>query len=275
MEAFTSHLTKTFIALIVVILVDLAIELLIINRINNKRKRLKAKVVTRNILIGSLLFFLVKIWVEGFVHLLALLGFIAAALTITQKENILNLTGGLIIMWRHTFSEGDLISIVGNTGIVKQLGVFYFVIEEVVAGTIHEKTGKVIKVPNSFISLHPFMIYEFDQFVFVDRTYYFSFQSDLTKLELCARQVEKSAAQQMKEYHTGLAPEERKELQKLMRKHNHLPIVCDLNIVQNHHKGYRLRIMGHCPVKQEYTFYHFLDALIIEQAKAQHVRLLE
>lgn len=274
MDLMTNNLTKTVIAIFVILVVDLMIEVLLLKRISNKRKRYKSKIITRNILVCLLLFFLVKIWVEGFVHFLALLGFVAAALTITQKENILNLTGGLIIMWRQSFTEGDYIVIANHAGIIKNLGIFYFTIDEIVPGTINERTGKTIKVPNSFISLNPFKVYEFDHFICIDKVYYFSFESSMYKLERITKALQDDAAQYIADLSKEFTNEEAREHKKLIQKGKFIDIAVHLSLTQGTINGYKVCVTGHCPISKEYVFYSFLNKKVINYTKDTSIQLL-
>lgn len=275
MDFLANNFSKTLMAIVAIFIVDLMIEFLLLKRIGNSRKQAKAKVITRNVLICTLIFFLIKIWVDGFVHFLALLGFVAAALTVTQKENILNLTGGLIIMWRQAFSEGDYITISNHSGIIKNLGVFYFTIDEIVPGTINDKNGREVKIPNSYISLNPFTVYRFDHFVLLDKSYYFSFESCLSKLEEATIDIEQTANQFFEKLSDHFTHEEKKEFKKLNQRNRFLPISCQLTLSQGDINGFKLRIFGHCAVSQQLKAYTFFDKSIIDIVKSQKLKLTE
>lgn len=107
-------------------------------------------------------FILARIWVEGFAHILTVLGLVSAALVITNKETIMNLVGWLIINWRELFTEGDLIQIDKNKGYVKSIGILYLTIEEVVEKTDYIRTGKVLKIPNNVVILHPIVNFTYE-----------------------------------------------------------------------------------------------------------------
>ncbi len=102
-----------------------------------------------------LTYFIGKIWMEGFIHLFAFLGIVSAALTITQKETLMNLMGWLIIMWRDHFSEGDRIEIANYKGYVHSIGVFYFTMSD--EYTHHRQTphGKTFRIPNGLVITSP------------------------------------------------------------------------------------------------------------------------
>ena len=99
---------KVGIAIAVLGLIDFIIEFFSIRKIKDKRKSMKYRVALRYILVFCLIFFMAKIWVEGFGYFLTVIGVVAAALTITQKEYLMNFVGWLIIMWRDLFVEGIL-----------------------------------------------------------------------------------------------------------------------------------------------------------------------
>lgn len=102
-----------------------------------------------------LTYFIGKIWMEGFVHLFAFLGIISAALTITQKETLMNLVGWFIIMWRDHFSEGDRIEIATYKGYVHSIGVFYFTLSDEYTHHRHTPMGKTFRIPNGLVITSP------------------------------------------------------------------------------------------------------------------------
>ena len=122
------------------------------------------KVRMRGLYICSIIFAitLARIWVEGFMHLLTVLGLVSAALVITNKESIMNLTGWLILNWREVFTEGDLVQVHDKKGYVKSIGPFYITMEEVMEKTGHLKTARIIKLPNNLIITHPIINYTYE-----------------------------------------------------------------------------------------------------------------
>ena len=93
-----------------------------------------------------------RLWVEGVHTLFTILGLIGAALTITQKEALMNLTGWGVILWRNLFVIGDHIQIGINQGDVVGMGPFYFTLMEIgnwVGGD--QSTGRIVKVPNCLV----------------------------------------------------------------------------------------------------------------------------
>ncbi|MGE3317720.1 MAG: mechanosensitive ion channel family protein [Candidatus Berkiella sp.] len=110
------------------------------------------------------LVFFIKIWVEGFVQILAFIGFISAAFTITQKDNLLNLMGWLIINWRGLFCEGDYIRISSYNGYVKSIGFLYFSLLEASADFPSFSTGRLIKIPNGLVARNPVVNFSHEKF---------------------------------------------------------------------------------------------------------------
>ncbi|MDH4317561.1 MAG: mechanosensitive ion channel family protein [Desulfobulbaceae bacterium] len=102
--------------------------------------------------IATLLVVIGRIWVTALQPLFTLLTIIAAALTITHKEPIINFTGGLFIAWRNIFSIGDRIQVAGYRGDVVGESIFYFTlleISDISAGS--QSTGRLVKVPNGLV----------------------------------------------------------------------------------------------------------------------------
>ncbi len=122
-------------------------------RYNWRKSSLYVAVFLGIILIG-------RLWIQGFQPILAFMGIVAAALTITQKEAILNGSGFIFILWRDLFIIGDRIEICEKKGDVIGIGIFYFTIMEVGNWVNSEQsTGRLIKVPNSLVLTNPISNY--------------------------------------------------------------------------------------------------------------------
>ena len=123
---FVQNITTTITSLLILTLLYI-LFLFVLNRESiriNKKKIYKKR--TLYILLSIFIFVFFKVWLHGFSHLFTILGIIGAALTITQKELLNNITGWFIILWRGLFAEGDYIKIQGYSGYVKLIGLFYF-----------------------------------------------------------------------------------------------------------------------------------------------------
>jgi hypothetical protein len=117
----------------------------------------KSRLQTRIIYLGSIffVFLLAKIWVQGFTQIFYGLSLVSAGLVITNKETIMNLVGCGIISWRGLFTEGDYIEILGNKGVVFNLGFFYFKLLETSDSDLNRSNGHCIKIPNGLIIHNP------------------------------------------------------------------------------------------------------------------------
>lgn len=146
------NITSTVIAIIVILISYLLVKKLWLQNIQSHRLQQKYKNRLRYIFCVIFLLLLARIWIEGFTHLLTILGLVSAALVITNKETIMNFFGWLIIIWRELFIEGDLIKIQQYRGYVKSLGVLYFTLHEVSNSYNGYTTGKVIRIPNGLIT---------------------------------------------------------------------------------------------------------------------------
>ena len=257
------NLIKTVVALFIIGLLAFSFEYLYVRKITNRRKRLRTKVMARNLIIISLIVIFAKIWVDGFGHFLALIGFVSAALTITQKENILNLTGWLIIMWRNAFSEGDFIKIGNVSGVVKSLGVFYFTLEEISGNNYSDKTGKIIKVPNFHISTHPFLTYQIENFVFIEEFFYFSFLNDLEKVILIKNEAEADFKKYLQSLEVRFTNDEKREFQRVIKKNKNKNPVIGLKIEQGTLKGYKMYVQCYSLIQDQIEVRDYLHSLIL------------
>ncbi|MCS5711731.1 mechanosensitive ion channel family protein [Candidatus Berkiella aquae] len=129
------------------------------------------------------LVFFIKIWIEGFVQILAFIGFLSAAITLTQKDNLLNLIGWLIINWRGLFCEDDYIKISQYSGYVKSIGFLYFTLVEASPDFPNRATGRVIKIPNGLVGRNPVTNYSHEKFTECTLNVVFKPKSNLEMIE--------------------------------------------------------------------------------------------
>lgn len=151
-----------------------------------KNKKLRSQYIIRCKYFFFILFmiFFIKIWVEGFKGIFSFLGFLSAAFTLTQRENLMNMVGWLIINWRGLFSEGDYIRISNFNGCVKSIGVFYFTLIEGTPDFPENLSGRIIKVPNGMVSRHPIVNYSQEKFVESTLNFVFKPKGNLDSLEV-------------------------------------------------------------------------------------------
>jgi small-conductance mechanosensitive channel len=269
------NLIQSVLAISIVLIIDFLIEYFIVKKISGQRKAKKIKGIVRNVLIVSLIIFLAKIWIDGFGHFLAFVGFISAALTITQKENILNLMGGFIIMWRDAFAEGDYVKIKEYSGVVKNLGIFYFTLEETKYGLVAKKTGNFIKVPNHYVSIYPFSIYSFEDFISFEKKYVFKFSSDIKEINGFSNTIQSHLKSKLTELSAAYTGDVKKEYGKLIAKNKYIEPSVELSIVQNELKGFMFKITGLIDYKNEYEIHNYLDGLIIEFSQLKNVKIFD
>lgn len=147
-----SNLFSTAIAMVVITFSMLLVDFLVARKIESTRQKRRFRIRSFYLACFIFIFFMARIWVEGFTHLIAVLGLVSAALVVTNKETIMNFVGWLIINWRALFAEDDLIQIQQYKGYVKSFGVLYFSLFEVSDRRNGSITGRVIRVPNGLVA---------------------------------------------------------------------------------------------------------------------------
>lgn len=231
-------LLKIGIAIVVLGLIDFIIEFFFIGKIKDKRKSIKYRVALRYILVFCLIFFMAKIWVEGFVYFLTVIGVIAAALTITQKEYLMNFVGWLIIMWRDLFVEGDCIEIGKHTGYVSYMGPMYFFVEETFEG---DRTGRLVKLHNSIIANNPVINYSFDRAFIEGRQYYiFDYQVPQSALQTLMTQIEEETLQYIEQLNEERNNRQQKDF--AYQKSKGIMVQCILRVMQDKEKACGLQM---------------------------------
>lgn len=176
------------ITLIIVILlwfVYLVLRLII----NHRFKNLKARYTWRTRAFYSILFFSVyfigRIWLANLSDVFTFLSIVAAALTVTQKESLMNLMGCALIYWRELFHTGERIQIGNYYGEVTSIGTFYFHMLECDPKKMgNQTTGKIIKVPNGMVITSPVInLTELFPFVWQEFSVIFTPDSDVKTIK--------------------------------------------------------------------------------------------
>lgn len=167
MESVQTFLDNTFGRLVstaVIIILLSILRVIMLRNINRHVDDLRSRYVWRQSVsytisvVGVLL--VIVVWLQWFQSIFTMLSLIAAAITITSKELILNFLSHGVIVWRQLFDMGDRIQIGGNVGDVIEIGPVYFAIAEVGNWVnADEHTGRVIKVPNSTVLTQPLANY--------------------------------------------------------------------------------------------------------------------
>lgn len=151
-DALFANITNTIVSFIVIVVIYVLVNLFFIRKVENQKRKKRIRIRAFYIAVLAFLFLMARVWVDGFMHLVAVLGLVSAGLVVTNKETIMNLVGWLIITWRGVFSEDDLIQIQTYKGYVKSIGVLYITLQEVSDHDFSILTGKEIKVPNGLTS---------------------------------------------------------------------------------------------------------------------------
>lgn len=146
------NLFSTLIALMVIAFTYTVLDFMVARKIESHRQKRRFRIRSLYVACFIFIFFMARIWVEGFTHLIAILGLVSAALVVTNKETIMNFVGWLIINWRGLFAEDDLIQIQQYKGYVKSFGVLYFSMFEVSDRRNGSITGRVIRIPNGLVA---------------------------------------------------------------------------------------------------------------------------
>lgn len=177
-DDFAINLIKTLVVISAVVVLGLITDMVLKQRVKQNRLLVKYRIRSRYLLTFIFILMMAKVWVYGFSYLIAVMGLVSAALTITQKENLMNVFGFFIIQWRDLFSEEDYIEIGPYSGYVNNIGVLYFTLDEASKAVKHERTGRKIKVPNMMVSIHPIINFSTDLALLeINQSFIFTFES--------------------------------------------------------------------------------------------------
>lgn len=123
-------------------------------------KEYTAKKFIGSIYIVIYLISLLVIWQDSS-SFIAFLGLFTGGLAIAMKEFIMNMAGGLYILWAKPFTIGDRVQIGEQMGDVIDVGLLQFSILEVGKRILGEQsTGRIIHIPNMQIFSVPLANYE-------------------------------------------------------------------------------------------------------------------
>jgi small-conductance mechanosensitive channel len=152
---FANNIGSTLISGVVILLTFMAIYFIFRNKSYTPKQKLRYRFRLIYIAIFCYLILLARIWVEGFEHIFTMLSLVGAGIVVTNKETVMNFVGFLIINWRNLFTEGDVIQIGTNIGVVGNIGPLYFRLYETSGIDRLETTGKSIKIPNGLVITLP------------------------------------------------------------------------------------------------------------------------
>lgn len=138
---------------------------------------------TKITMVVGFVLLLLLVWIPVLWALLAVLGFVAGALVLTQKFNIQNLVGYVIISWRELFEVGDIIQISHYVGKVRSIGPFYFTLYEVSMEGRFAVSGNIVKIPNGLVSKDPLINHSDRKVHKIFLSYIFDKDTKLEKLQ--------------------------------------------------------------------------------------------
>lgn len=143
------QLMVTFIVVIFIYLFKLLISMILEKKIHDAKKLYKIKKALSMGFYVVVIFAIGKIWVDGFVQVVA---FLSAGLAIALREPITDICGWFFIIGRRTFEVGDRIEIGGHAGDVIDIRMFQFTIMEIGNWVNSDQsTGRMIHIPNGKI----------------------------------------------------------------------------------------------------------------------------
>lgn len=104
---------------------------------------------------------LLIIWYDSSQYIVAFIGLFSAGMAIAMKDILLNVIGGLYILWASPFKVGDRVEIAGQMGDVIDVRIMQFSMLEIgnrISG--EQSTGRIIHIPNMQIFNFPLANYE-------------------------------------------------------------------------------------------------------------------
>ncbi|MHC1750082.1 MAG: mechanosensitive ion channel family protein [Cellulosilyticaceae bacterium] len=110
---------------------------------------------------GLYIIILFVIWYDSSSYIIAFIGVFTGGLAIAMKDLIVNIAGGLYILWASPFKIGDRVEIGGHIGDVIDIGFLQFSVLEVGNRNCGEQsTGRIVNIPNMQILSLPLANYE-------------------------------------------------------------------------------------------------------------------
>lgn len=104
---------------------------------------------------------LLVIWFQSSTNFLSFLALFTGGLAIALRDFIMNIAGGIYIIWARPFMVGDRVEIAGQIGDVIDVGLLQFSMLEVGNRIMGEQsTGRIINIPNVQIFNVPLANYE-------------------------------------------------------------------------------------------------------------------
>lgn len=247
----------------------LFVKFFLSRKVKTKKLRHQYNIRLKYLFFILFMIFFVRIWVDGFKQILAFIGFLAAAITLTQKDTLMNLVGWLIINWRGLFSEEDFIKISHYTGYVKSIGFLYFSLIEASAEFPEVRTGRVIKVPNGFVTKNAITNYSHQKFVECTINFIFKPKGTFNEIEPLFLVLQKEMLNYLKKHQERLMHKrERKEpLDNYMPRYH-------VKIRQEKPAGYEMIFLFYCRHADKMQVIYTINKLVDEYTASNEALLL-
>ena len=183
-------------------------------KIENLKKRHRARRYIYYTTTGLALIVLALVWLEQTANFVTYLGFISAGIALALHEVIINIAGWILVLIRRPFDLGDRIEWGDVRGDVIDVRVFYTTLLEVGNWVESDQsTGRLVHIPNSTIFKRPAYNYT-DGFPYIWNEIHFlvTFESDWRK----AKQIVLNTAQEECE---SIQEKARQEIKKMARRY--------------------------------------------------------
>lgn len=186
-------------------------------------KRFATKKLVNSIYLGLYVIILLVVWYESSNYIIAFLGVFSAGIAFGIRDIIVDMIGGMYILWAVPFKIGDRIQIGEEIGDVIDVSLLHFSVLEVDPYTVGgQSTGRIMQIPNMMVFSTPFKNYEKGfRFVWHEMKVNIHKDSDWEKakgklyelLEKCTEKVRQEAEEQIHEagksyaiYYNNLTP---------------------------------------------------------------------
>lgn len=143
---------------------------------------------------------IVRLWFVGnFKSLYTFLGFLSAGIAIALKDILTNVAGWIFIMWARPVDIGDRIQIGEFAGDVIDKSIFHLTIMEIGNWVdADQSTGRVIKVPNSYLFSEVFANYSKGfQYIWDEIEVLITFESNWQKAKELLSEIARTHSQHL------------------------------------------------------------------------------
>jgi len=153
------------------------------------------------------LFFIFKIWFDGFESMATYFGLLSAGIAIALKDPIVDIAGWFFLTFWRPVDVGDRIQIGDIKGDIIHIGFFYFTVNEIGNWVESDQsTGRIIQIPNAKIFTEPQALYSKGfQYIWNEIPVLITFESDWQKTKQILTEIANT-------YYRDISIEARKKL---------------------------------------------------------------